>query len=277
MPDIKLIVTDLDDTFLDGEYAPDMNVAAIGHARQAGIKVLPCTGRPWIMAESIVRGYDFDKVCVVSNGAAIMDMVTGKALYRNHIPGDTLHRLLGLAESYGVGFDVTCGHMMGMMDSQRHIQRGEMYDIMLDWLSRNDKIRYFESVDGMAAGCGENAELVRFFIRKGEDDTRRLVDELSGIEGIEFARSYRLHVDIMANGVNKGAAIPILARMYGIGEEEIMAVGDQMNDAPMLQAAGLGVAVGNADERLKAVADRVTDTNRNAGFAKAVYEYALKC
>ena len=67
----------------------------------------------------------------------------------------------------------------------------------------------------------------------------------------------------------------VLSDIYEIAPENIMAIGDSCNDAMMLAWAGTGVAMGNADQRLKDLADYVTDTNTNAGVAKAIYEIAL--
>lgn len=275
MPDIKLIVTDLDDTFLDGEYAPDMNVTALKHAREAGIRVIPCTGRPWLMTEPVVKGYDFDNLCVVSNGASIIEMDSGTLRYRNRLAPEVLLPLLRIGEKYGVGFDVSCTDRMAMLDSQLDVKRGRLYDLALDQLAEQGKLVSYKTVEDMAEGCSECAELVRFFISKGADIGRKLAADFSEMHGIELARSYKYHIDIMAEGAGKGSVLPILADIYGISMDNIMALGDQLNDASMLEMAGLGVAVGNADDRLKQVADHVTDTNKNAGFAKAVYEFAL--
>ena len=64
--------------------------------------------------------------------------------------------------------------------------------------------------------------------------------------------------------------------MLGVKREEIVAFGDNSNDIGMLQWAGTGVAMGNADPRLKTVADYITDTNVNAGVAKTIRRIALK-
>lgn len=68
----------------------------------------------------------------------------------------------------------------------------------------------------------------------------------------------------------------MLADIYGVHPENILAMGDSYNDMLMLAWAGTGVAMGNADQRLKDMADYVTDVNTEAGAAKAMYEIALK-
>ena len=92
---------------------------------------------------------------------------------------------------------------------------------------------------------------------------------------VEVTWSYRLHLDVMANGANKGSLLPLLADMCGAKVENVMALGDQDNDAPMLEMAGFGVAMGGASEKAKTAADFVTDAAEDGGFAKALQRFVL--
>jgi hydroxymethylpyrimidine pyrophosphatase-like HAD family hydrolase len=76
-------------------------------------------------------------------------------------------------------------------------------------------------------------------------------------------------------GANKGLGLLHLGEILGIKREEIMACGDSFNDLEMLVEAGIGVAMGNAEEDLKTVADYITDTNDNDGVAKAIEKFVL--
>ena len=106
----------------------------------------------------------------------------------------------------------------------------------------------------------------------------RLHDELgSRLGGRAFVtKSEPEYIEIMAAGVDKGSAFPMIADHYGIQADEIMAVGDAENDAGMLQAAGFGVALANSGPAVRAVADAVTErTNNQGGVAEAVRRWAL--
>ena len=74
---------------------------------------------------------------------------------------------------------------------------------------------------------------------------------------------------------NKGNAVRDLANMFNISREEIISIGDQQNDFEMIKFAGLGVAMGNAIDEIKNVADYITDTNDNNGVAKVINEFVL--
>jgi hydroxymethylpyrimidine pyrophosphatase-like HAD family hydrolase len=81
---------------------------------------------------------------------------------------------------------------------------------------------------------------------------------------------------ITAKGVGKAEGLRILCRHFNIAPGEVVAIGDDDNDLDMLEAAGVGVAMGNAREHVKAVADYVTETNDNDGAAAALTDLFLK-
>jgi hydroxymethylpyrimidine pyrophosphatase-like HAD family hydrolase len=109
-------------------------------------------------------------------------------------------------------------------------------------------------------------------------ERERLLEKFSReIEGrASLARSEPEYLEIMAPGVNKGAALRALADYFEIATDEIVAVGDSDNDREMLETAGIGVALANARDSTKAVADKITNrTNNEAGLAEAIREYVL--
>ena len=92
----------------------------------------------------------------------------------------------------------------------------------------------------------------------------------------EIAESYKGMLDFMPKGCDKGLAVKTLADIWGIKPEECVATGDELNDAPMLKAAGLGVAMKNGREELKAIADAVTDAdNDHGGVGETIRRYCL--
>ena len=100
--------------------------------------------------------------------------------------------------------------------------------------------------------------------------------ELEQQEGIVLVSSLGYNIEINAAGVNKGTALVELGSMLGIRREEIMACGDGDNDIEMVKEAGFGVAMGNAEEEVKAAADYITLSNEEEGAAKAIERFALR-
>ena len=84
------------------------------------------------------------------------------------------------------------------------------------------------------------------------------------------------NIEVNAKGVNKGRGLLILGELLGIRREEIMAVGDGSNDIAMLREAGLGVAMENATDEVKAAADAITLSNDREGAAAAIEKYVLR-
>ena len=102
-------------------------------------------------------------------------------------------------------------------------------------------------------------------------------DELRGIEELEVVGSAREeHMEVNSKGTSKGKTIALLADVLEIKREEIIAIGDGENDMTMIAFAGLGIAMGNAKEALKKIADYVTNTNEEDGVAKALEKFVLQ-
>ena len=106
-----------------------------------------------------------------------------------------------------------------------------------------------------------------------QDEVRRRLEQ---IPGVEISGSSKRDMDVNLSGVNKGLGLIRLGELLGIKREEIMACGDSFNDMEMLREVGFAVAMGNAEESLKEIADYITDTNDNHGVAKAIERFVLK-
>ena len=99
--------------------------------------------------------------------------------------------------------------------------------------------------------------------------------ELKQFDSLELVGSLKYNIEINAAGVNKGKGLLELGEILGISREEIMAFGDGDNDIAMLREVGFGVAMQNADEEVKAVADYVTGSNDEDGVTKAIARFVL--
>ena len=88
--------------------------------------------------------------------------------------------------------------------------------------------------------------------------------------------SYHNNIEIVANGVDKGSGVKFFAQKFGYDIKNIMCIGDEENDESMLKVAGFSVAMGNANNNMKKIADFITDTNDNDGISKAILEFAKR-
>ncbi len=144
-------------------------------------------------------------------------------------------------------------------------------------LNANDRVNFF-----VAKHINDVVNIFQENILKG------IVIEPDNIDGLTAAKKElidtlgkELHIvsssnnnfEIMLHSSTKGIAVETLAKKYDITSDEVMCIGDSENDLSMIKYAGIGVAMGNANDEIKAEANYVTDTNENSGVAKAINKY----
>lgn len=268
MADIKLIATDLDGTFMYDYRTPHPdNVRALMRCRERGIAVCLCTGRNFHGIRDLVATVPFDRYCVINNGTAIYDLETNSLRYRNRFSPEAAVDILTLCAGYeGV-------HLSAVTTYSRHI--------LEDRLSSEKRARFMalepedvflhESVAPLVAASEDDMQRIILGLDIGDVDMlREVYERISAISEVEITSSGPSHMEISPKGGTKAEALTILADIYGAKPENVLAFGDNFNDLYMLMWAGTGVAMGNADERLKAVVDYVTETNTEGGVARAI-------
>jgi len=272
----RLLAIDLDGTLLgpDGRVSA-ANRDAIAAAQAAGAIVVPCTGRAWHeshWAIDNVAGLDRG---VFVTGGLINDMATGRTLeavaFEDAIARQLVDLLADAAEAVLVFRDRDrVGHDYLVTG------RGELTANTAWW---------FEHSGAKVTHDPEAADLshaVRIAIVSHNGSLpalhRRVLDALPGrVNAHRFAGIARQHrhesveiLEVFPAGVDKWRGIRAVAAGHGIEPGQIAAIGDQINDVPMLREAGLGVAMGNAAEPATAVADRHTRPNTSDGVAHAI-------
>ena len=271
---IKLIATDLDGTFLKGGHTPHPeNIKAVRACQEAGIRVCACTGRNWAECRKIVEEVGFDDFCAVNNGAAIVEVKTGELRYRNRFDPEALAGLVDvMLSSPNVKFGLTGLESTGVL-------RGHMED----WFESEPKelldelyhLTEYDTKEELVEACKEDVERINCHLPFLEH-FEQVRDAMRNYTDLEIMQSTDGYLEIGAKDGTKAEALTVLTDIYNVKPENVMALGDNYNDLYMLAWAGTGVAMGNADQRLKDLADYVTDTNVNAGVAKAIYEIALQ-
>ena len=115
------------------------------------------------------------------------------------------------------------------------------------------------------------------FIWFGTVDTLENVQKqiLVNIEGINYFKSHTNLLEIVPTDVSKGNTLKYLIETLGIVKEDVIAIGDDENDISMIKFAGLGIAMGNAKDTVKNIADYITDTNEENGVGKVINEFIL--
>lgn len=267
---IKLLAVDMDGTCLDGRSRMSgENLAALRRAAQAGILVVPTTGRSLSCLPYRLRSEKFFRYVISSNGAQVTDLHTGESLFQALIPKRRAMRLVQLAQSLPVSITA---HV-----EQKYLVRGRAF-----WLMG----RVVFGPDAAASICVGNMNRVLrqqaadveelqfyFFTGRTGRKLRCMLERYAPDCRWAFTDQY---VEIFSNNASKGAALAALAARLNIPKEQIACIGDGENDLPMFEAAGLRIAMGNAVPQLKEKASQVSRSNRHNGVAYAIDRWILQ-
>lgn len=272
--DIRLICMDLDGTALQKDhktFSPRL-IAALEKAHERGIAIAPVTGRQYGLLPPAVTGHPvWENLVVPCNGAQVRRLGTGELLYRLDISEDALRKVLRLAQDYDLPVEFS-------MDSRLHLTRHSLQLQRLDpgLAFHLDTILPMcgQIVDSLEPICGMTVEKANLLCIP--DAHREEIEQRLREIDVSAVYASRNGMEITHRDANKGNGLRQLCRLLDIPMENVMALGDSGNDEPMLRRAGLGVAMGNAPDFVKAAANAVTDTNLNDGAAKAIEHFVLQ-
>lgn len=260
----RLIALDIDGTLLTsrGEVT-EGTVRAIHEARRRGVRVVLCTGRSAPEAAWFIQRTGCDSRAVCLGGAAVMDADGARHLRRWDMAPDAAAQVLEALRGKGLACMVFAGEA-NLLDpySDRFFRACYPFDSYLDSTVVAPDIEEYLS--------GHGLPLTKIHARGDPMIFPPLLDRLGRIPGLALTSSGPDNFEVVAAGVDKGRALCLLGREWGIPEAEIAAVGDSDNDLAMLRAVGCPVAMGNALPEVKAAAHMVTDSNDEDGAAHAI-------
>ncbi|TVX89700.1 Cof-type HAD-IIB family hydrolase [Paenibacillus agilis] len=265
----KMIVLDLDDTLLrdDGTISPG-NKQALMTAQEAGVKVVLASGRPTYAMRALADELHLERYgsfILSFNGAKIINWKTQEESFSSTLTPEMAHALHGMSLEEGVSALTYVGD-----------------DIITEEATKYTHVE--SEITGMkVVEVPSFAEAVQVPVVKvlmvAEPEKLVVVEEKlkAKMAGqLNVMRSKPFFLEFTEDGVNKGTSLNHLIQQLGIERSEVIAMGDGYNDVAMLEFAGLAVAMGNAPDEIKQIADYVTDTNMNDGVAKAVEHFVLK-
>ncbi|PWL41076.1 MAG: hypothetical protein DBY42_07150 [Bacillota bacterium] len=267
--DIKLIVTDLDGTFLDDEKnIPQINIDAVRACKEAGIHICPASARNWPSLEDIAQEAGMTEYCLICNGVAILDAATQEVQYRNRVAPQAVEPLARIAMKYGSRVQVMGTHRMIAMSSM--VKHGpHMHGGKVVRMRGRRMLHQVDTFEEFIEAAKDDCNVL--FVWLDHKDHLPMYTEMCEVGDFELSAADEDHVYVMARDATKGKACEILAGLYGIRPDQVMAFGDGKNDIPMLRWAGIGVAMENAMEQTKDAADYVTCTNNEGGVGKAIF------
>ncbi|MCG4784580.1 MAG: Cof-type HAD-IIB family hydrolase [Roseburia faecis] len=279
MKDIKLVALDLDGTLFDNSSRiSKRNLTAIRSITDKGIHVVISTGRPF-------EGIPFDQIkgtginyAITANGSGIYEISTGKCLYENAMDEELVTPILNFLLTRDIHMDAFIGGkgytpIQCVETAQKLTVPSSIKNYIITTRTRLDNILQFIHENQLkiqkmtlnfypaADGTLIDRETVRKFLVSNPSITT----VCGGYNNLEFTRA----------DANKGVGLRKLAEILGVNPDATMAIGDTENDLAIIEAAGIGVAMGNATDAVKARADYVTTTNTKDGVAAAIEHFIL--
>lgn len=278
---MRLVSLDLDGTLLDSQKRlSEVNAAALKRVADQGGFVVPTTGRFFGMMPESVRNLPFVRYAITCNGAQVYDRLTDQAVAREEIELDKAVEIMKVLDGFDIIYDCyrnNWGWMTrSLQEKAPEYAPDEHYLRMVrDFRNPVDELKAHLLQTRSVGGV----QKIMLFVRGGSEaaGTLKAISEAvaSKFPDVCITCSTRNNLEINSAGAHKGNALGKLAEHLGFTLSECMAFGDGRNDITMIKAAGVGVAMGNAVEDVKRVADLIAPTNDEDGVARVIDQYFL--
>lgn len=289
----KLMAIDLDGTLLNsyGEVSEETRKALIA-AKNQGTEVILASGRPISSTESLALDLGVDNYLISGNGSAIYDIKNQKIIYDRFLSKEQVLRIARLCEEnsffYNVytedeviasslNYNVLFYHKENIKKIEEKRTHINVVQNIEEYIKQSGKDKFLK-----ITVCDESQFIFNSIMKK--------LKEINGIDVLEVAYMSRkkikagtddvdiqyYYTEITNENVNKWSAIEFLLDKLNITKEEVIAIGDNVNDKEMIENAGLGVVMGNSNPKMKEIANEIVSDNNSEGVLEALNKFVLK-
>ena len=271
---VKLIAFDLDGTlFDDRKQLPQENIAALRAAGDAGIHLVPATGRILQGLPDQLLQLGLFRYFIFANGASVYDLDTETQLFSACIPPNLAVRICEHMDTLPVLYDCYRGEW-GYMTQWMYEAAPDFFALEPEILKLVRRLR--KPVPELKENIREvdvPLEKLQMYFRPEQmaERERQLLELPRLFPEIAATSSLKNNIEINSIKAGKGRALLELCAQLGIVPEDTVAFGDGLNDADMLEAAGYGAAMENAADAVKQKADAVIENNNDAGVGKEIF------
>lgn len=263
----KALVLDIDGTLTNSkkEITPPTRQAIQG-LMERGQKVILASGRPTPGMRKFEKELELEKYggyLLSFNGAKIVDCYTGEIIYQRLLPLTLLPGMYRFAKDNGCGLITYLGsEVISAFPADKYVE----LEARINGLPVKEVENFQEFVDFDINKCLMTAE---------PDKAEQLEKELRDRYGdrADVYRSEPYFIEIMPKGVNKAASLDKILPVLGVTRENTVCCGDGFNDISMIKYAGVGVAMGNAQQAVKEAADYVTAANDEDGLVQVIERF----
>ena len=255
---IKAVFFDIDGTLVSfkSHTVPESTRRAIARLREQGVKVFIATGR-LMKHVAIVNDIEVDGYITVNGGYCITS--AGEVIFESAFPRATVERVIDLSEQYDFDLNVMTHQDMYVSSMGERVKK---IASMINIMPTVADVRAIAATQPVVQMCP-------YISRELEQEIMPLLPDCVGSRWIET------FMDLNVRGVDKSLGIQQVMNYYGLTMAEAMAFGDGGNDLPMVRDAAVGVAMGNACDELKAVADYITSSVDEDGVSRALEHFGL--
>ncbi|MBM7566919.1 Cof-type HAD-IIB family hydrolase [Paenibacillus sacheonensis] len=262
----KLIAIDIDDTLLTDDIVVTPGTkAALAAAIERGVFVTLATGRMFPSAKKIAKQIELNVPIITYQGSLVKTLLDEQVLYERYVPEDAARELLAFCQANDL-------HLQLYIDDVLYVRED------------NEKARNYSALSNIPFAVEPDFETL---IAKPStkmlmiDDPARLdemAEKLAPLIGdrVHITKSKAHYLEVTHKEGTKGHAIAFMAEHIGCTLDEVIAIGDSWNDHEMIEAAGLGVAMGNALPKLKEIAQFVTKSNNEEGVKHVIDKFILQ-
>ncbi|WP_370417486.1 sugar-phosphatase [Pantoea vagans] len=267
---IKLIAIDMDGTLLNPQHEITPGVkSALDRARKQGVSIVLTTGLPFVGIQRYLMELDMQapgQYAISNNGALVHQAADGECVAEVTLTFDDYLYIENLARELGVhfqAFDKSHLYTPNKDISEYTIHEASLTGIPVRYraVEEMDRAMRFPKLMMIDRPALLDAAIARLPEHAQQTYT--------------ILKSAPYYLEILDRRVNKGQGVRMLAEKLGLKQEEVMAIGDQENDLAMIEYAGTGVAMGNAIDSVKKIAQFITKTNMEDGVAHAIEELVL--
>lgn len=266
----KLLVIDIDGTLVNRSGTiSDKDRAALRRVRELGIPVALSTGRGLQATMSIIQDLSLDSYHISFDGALISHPGSSEEIYVCPIPKELVRQMIDAAHQCRVDLELfTVTHYFVERETWSTTAHRDFFGVkstIVDFHQVWERERVLKG--GVVPTSPEEKARAMDFCRRLNPHLHLSRARTPVYPDVEF-------INILAPGVSKGKALEKLAAHLSVPLREVIAVGDGTNDVSLLTTAGLAIAMGNAADEVKAVADFVTLDVEHSGLAAALEKYA---
>jgi 5-amino-6-(5-phospho-D-ribitylamino)uracil phosphatase len=238
---IKLAVLDMDGTLLSNQHQISIqNKEAVKKALQNGVDVIIATGRSLPAVDMFAEELELNDFIITGNGSEIWHLHGPELIERSSLENEMIEMMWKVRNKHGAN------HWAASVGK---VWKREMPEK----LHEHEWLKFGYDLDSIEV-------------------KQAILEELQQYKELEISNSSPLNIEVNAKGVHKAKAIESVLQRKNFSFEEVMTIGDSLNDMSMIKAAGTGVAMGNAQQEVKDAADHVTSSNVEHGVAEA-FEY----